>query len=156
MSRIPKARKEDLIVKELSDEVLIYDLKCHKAHHLDPVMAFIWKHCDEHTTVTELAKQMQQRLGKTFDADLLWIALRRLDRASLLQKPIPQAPKVNSSRREMTRKIALLGGLAVVSILAPTAASAASCVPSGGPCALVNPGACCSLTCINGAPPHCA
>ena len=29
------------------------------------------------------------------------------------------------------------------------------CVPSGGTCDLANPGACCNLVCINGAPPHC-
>jgi len=118
-------------------------------------MAFIWKHCDEHTTVPELAKQMQQELGKTIDTDLVWIALRRLGRASLLQKPIPQGPMVNSSRREMTRTIALLGGLAVVSILAPTAASAASCLPTGAPCNLNNRAACCSQICFNGNPTHC-
>jgi hypothetical protein len=34
---------------------------------------------------------------------------------------------------------------------------AAVCTPSGSPCDLPNPGACCSQVCINGSPtPHCA
>ncbi|HZH35571.1 MAG TPA: hypothetical protein VEX64_12070 [Pyrinomonadaceae bacterium] len=38
---IPKARENDLVVQELKDEVLIYDLKINKAYCLNETSAAI-------------------------------------------------------------------------------------------------------------------
>ncbi len=42
----PLARKADLVTKEVADEVLVYDLKSHKAHCLNQTAALVWKYCD--------------------------------------------------------------------------------------------------------------
>ncbi len=43
---LPVARHKNLIVKELPDETLIYDLDSDKAHCLNQTAALVWKNCD--------------------------------------------------------------------------------------------------------------
>ena len=45
-SQVPVARKQGLVVQEMPDEVLIYDLDTNKAHCLNQTAAFVWKSCD--------------------------------------------------------------------------------------------------------------
>ena len=40
------ARHDELVVQELPDEVLVYDLRKHKAHCLNQTAAFVWNHCN--------------------------------------------------------------------------------------------------------------
>ncbi len=42
---MPRARQDELVVKELPDETLAYDLKRHKAHCLTRTAAQEWQHC---------------------------------------------------------------------------------------------------------------
>jgi len=42
-------------VEELLDESVIYDLKTNKAHSLNRTATLVWRHCDGHTTVTQMA-----------------------------------------------------------------------------------------------------
>ncbi len=57
--QLPKARKEKLIVKELADETLVYDLENDRAHCLNQTAASVWKHCDGKATVSELAALLE-------------------------------------------------------------------------------------------------
>ena len=51
--QLPLARRERLLVEELPDEVLVYDLDREKAHCLNRTAALIWNHCDGRTTVED-------------------------------------------------------------------------------------------------------
>lgn len=42
----PCARRDDLLVQEVLDELLIYDLRSHEAHFLSAAAAAIWRGCD--------------------------------------------------------------------------------------------------------------
>lgn len=42
----PMARQSGLVVQEMPDEVLVYDMDTNKAHCLNQSAAFIWKSCD--------------------------------------------------------------------------------------------------------------
>jgi hypothetical protein len=59
------------------DEVLIYDLKQHKAHCLNKTAALVWNHCDGETSVSEMATLLQKeaapRLAKKLSGTL-WIS----------------------------------------------------------------------------------
>ncbi len=37
----------DLVMKEMPDEVLLYDLKQHKAHCLNQAAALVWRYCQK-------------------------------------------------------------------------------------------------------------
>jgi hypothetical protein len=124
------ARDEQLIVRELQDEVLIYDLTQHKAHCLNRTAAFIWNHCDGQTTADEIAKLMEEEWDTSVSEDVVWFTLDKLGKAHLLQERItlPQA-HARLSRRSAVRQMgvgALMAIPVVMSVVSPTPAAAAS------------------------------
>lgn len=124
------ARRQDLVVQELPDEVLLYDLKRHKAHCLNSTAAFVWNHCDGHTTVAEMAKLMAAKWNASVSEDMIWLTLDKLSKANLLEERIVLPPsKGNLSRRDAVRQMgfgALLAVPAVLSLVSPAAAHATS------------------------------
>ena len=127
--RAPLARTEDLVVQELQHEVLVYDLRSHKAHCLNKPSALIWGHCDGGTAPADIARLLEQECGAPVSEDAVWFALNKLSKADLLQdRIILPSERAGLSRRTAVRRLAV-GALmipAVVSIVAPTAVSAAS------------------------------
>jgi hypothetical protein len=125
---LPAARADDLLVKEVLDETLVYDLKSHKAHCLSPAAALIWRHCDGRTTVPALVKLVHEKLSIRADEAMIWAALARLDKARLLRDRVV-LPKSSDryTRRSLGRKLLTAGMAAmVVSVVVPTPAAAAS------------------------------
>lgn len=123
----PTAREHDLITQELPDELLVYDLVRHKAHSLSGVSATIWRACDGQSTPAEILRRARAQ-SPGLDEPLVRLALARLWKAGLLVGDRPASPSV-STRRELLRRAAVLGGLSVLSVAVPTAALAASCLP---------------------------
>ena len=151
----PLARKKGLVVRELEDEVLIYDRERHQAHSLNRVAALVWRHCDGKTSVADLSALLQQETGVPTNEELVWLALNRLGRAHLLRERLSLPAGVSSpSRRALLRNAAMVGGLVLVtSVVAPEAAYATSiCTgcPTGNCCHLP-PGA---PTCVDTNPAH--
>jgi coenzyme PQQ synthesis protein D (PqqD) len=141
---LPLARTESLVVKDLEDEVLVYDLKRDKAHCLNQTAAFIWKHCDGEMRVEEMARLLEQELGLTVDDDVVWLALGQLRRFHLLKDEGKTFGMMKVSRRDLVRKYlpAALALPVILSIAAPAAAQVAvSCAGSGAPCSAGRP--CC-------------
>src|SRR4029079_5256129 len=101
------ARQKDLVVQELPDEVMVYDLKRHKAHCLNKTAAFVWQRCDGQTSVVEMAKRLGEDAGSPVDEEVVWYALEKLGKAELLEAK-PELP-VNGgmSRRRMMRRLGL-------------------------------------------------
>ena len=127
------ARNEELVIQDLPDEVLVYDLKSHKAHCLNKTAAFIWKNCDGQKTAEEIAKMMEAEWRTPVTEDAVWFALNKLSKAELLQGRIvlPEA-KAGMSRRSAVRRLgfgALLTVPVVISIVAPTAMAGSSRPP---------------------------
>ena len=133
-SPFPKARQHDLVVEELPDETLVYDLERDKAHCLNPTAALVWSHCDGNTSVADMAALLERELELPADQSLVWMALDRLGKARLLDEPVTlPGESARYSRREMMRTLGRVAGLtlllpAVSSIVAPLAAMQASCI----------------------------
>lgn len=142
-SPLPLARRRQIIVKQLPDELLIYDLDSNRAHSLNESAAAIWNLCDGRTSVTEIAKQCRVK------QDLVWMALDQFNRDQLLEEKVSPPPVASGlTRREAVRRIGLGAAIAipvVVSITAPTPAQAATCRPSGSAC--TTSAQCCSGFC---------
>jgi hypothetical protein len=139
----PRARKEGLVIEELPDEVLVYDLKRDKAHCLNPMAALVWRHCDGETSMAEMVRLLQAELKTPVDEELAWFALDQLEKSLLLQERLTRPPGGRLSRRELVRRLGLTAGITlplITSILAPTVVEAASCHHAGTSCATV---ACC-------------
>jgi len=141
----PKARDEQIIVEQILDETLVYDLKRHKGHRLNRTAAAIWRRCDGQTTVAEMAASLPE-LGLPADAELVRYTLARLEGVHLLHERVtPRLRKPTISRREILSKLAQGGSVALLlpvvsSIAAPTPAMAASpvCVEVGDVCGEVD------------------
>jgi len=151
---LPQARKDELLVHELGDETLVYDLERHRAHSLNSSAALVWRHCDGRTTTTEMAALLERELSLPADEQVVLFALKRLQRARLLGANLPPpAEATNPSRRELMRRLGMAGGMVVLiplvqTIVAPQAAEAASCVGPGGVCS--SQGDCCPNLNCNG------
>ncbi len=155
----PHARKEGLLVEELSDETLVYDLERHKAHCLNQTAAFVWHHCDGQTSVGELARLLEDELGIPANEDVVWLALDRLERVHLLRERGEHRTETpRYSRRQLVTRLGQIGIALpmIVSIVSPLAAAAVSCVTvaqctaTSPPCSGLPicgfPGKCCRQT----------
>jgi len=145
-SRLPKARTDNLVIRELDDETLVYDMLRDEAHCLNRTAALVWKECDGTTNVTQAARALRRELDAPVDPDLVWLAVNQLERFHLLEADA-QSPAV--SRRKLMLKYApvVLSLPVIMSISAPTAAQAASCVcPSCCPGFICVGGSSCSPT----------
>ena len=102
---LPRARKHDLLVKELRDETLVYDLETNDAHCLNRTAALVWKRCDGKTTVSKMVSLLQQELGSAVDEDLVWLTVTQLRRFRLIENDESTfIPRV--SRRDLVLKYA--------------------------------------------------
>ncbi len=146
---MPRARTEELVVEELPEETLVYDLKRHTAHCLNGPAAVVWRHSDGRTSTTQLARILAEESELPQDEGIVRFALNRLQKAKLLEEGtnIPTVA-AGHSRRELVKRLAV-GGLAmllpvVATMTSPTAAMAQStttkkacrqgCVGLGLPC----------------------
>lgn len=152
-ARLPKARTDKLVIRELDDETLVYDLKRDEAHCLNRTAALVWRQCDGKTTATRAARVLEKELVTTVDADLVWLAIKQLQRFHLVEIS-KESPSV--SRRALVLKYAPLAlALPVImSISTPAPAVAASCGGVGAPCGGANPPCCSGLSCF-GSPATC-
>lgn len=127
----PTKRRRGLVVHELPDETLIYDLNEDRALALNPTAALVFAHCDGETTVARLSELVRDRFAVAAGEPLVELALDQLLRAHLLEgEPRTRARAAKIPRRALLRKAGVAAALlpTVFALLAPTAASAASYV----------------------------
>jgi hypothetical protein len=143
----PRARQQGLLVQDVAGETLLYDLDRHEAHCLGPVLAEVWRRSDGRSTPAQIARAVERHTGQALDEQALALALRRLGRARLLEDDPGRAGPMRG-RRELLKKAAGLAGLSLVSISAPRASEAATCITAGACDALSNKfcsnGPCCT------------
>ncbi len=161
---MPRARQDELVVEELQDETLVYDLKRHKARCLNRTAALVWRQCDGKKSVAEVAALLEEQSATPTDDAVVWMALDRLDRAHLLSEPVTlPADRAQYSRREMLRTLRRAAGISLLlpvieSIVSPLAAAQTSCLPASGcggmpdctPCISNNGKNCTKRSCCGG------
>lgn len=158
MKTLPKARQDNLIVRQVADEVLIYDQETHEARCLNRTAAIVWKYCDGHTPVEEIGRRVATEMTgdeQPIDQRLVWFALEQFERDRLLEGKL-EAPAgllatTGLNRRKALRALGLTAMIAlplVTSMIAPTAAEAATCRAPTQPC--TSPAQCCSSICTGG------
>ena len=132
---LPAARTAKLVVRELADEVLVYDTEAHRAHCLNRTAALVWKSCDGETPVSRIAERVGLQLSSPVAEEVVWLALGRLAELDLLSpsaSPRPAPPNQMSRRRLLRRLGAAAAAVSlplVTSIVSPTPAQAQSGVP---------------------------
>lgn len=155
----PLARRDGLLIRELPDELLVYDKTDHRAHCLNRTAATVFRHADGTRTTAEIARLLAP--GEPDGEPTVAEALARLAAAGLLES---RPPLESTSRREALRRVGLGAAVllpAVASIVAPTPAeAAATCIyiqenltgcegNTGKTCSCYGaPGSVCSGTCL--------
>ena len=150
----PQARSEGLVIQELSDEVLVYDLDTDKAHCLNQTAALIWKSCDGSRSIPDIAKRVESLVGGNISDDFVWLAIDQLNENNLLEHEI-SSKFSGMSRRDVIKKIGLSTMIAVpiiASLTAPPSAMAnVSCICNqNDDCALGTPNGTCTSRFCNG------
>ena len=145
-SRLPKARTDNLVIRDLDDETLVYDIERDEAHCLNQTAALVWKECNGKTTATQAARALKKELDVPVDADVIWLAVKQLQRFHLVETS-GKSPAV--SRRDLVLKYApaALALPVILSITAPTPAGISSCGGQGAPCGGSNPPCCSGCSC---------
>jgi Coenzyme PQQ synthesis protein D (PqqD) len=150
----PQARKEGLVVRELPEELLVYDTDTHEAHCLNETAAAVWHRCDGRTSVPKIAAELSAALGTEVDEDVVWLALEDLWKRNLLVGEPAPSDEATMSRSQVLRRTGLVAAAVavpvVVSVAAPTAAHAATCLPAQSVCTPGGIPCCAPLVCLNG------
>lgn len=146
----PKARTDRLVVKNVADEVLIYDLERHRAYSLNPTAAAVWRGCDGTRTAAEIAEATRGG-AVPVSVDAVRYALDTLARARLLASRIRET---GMTRRELMRRLGASAAALplVLAISAPTPASAQSQAPAPtclDPDRFAELGSCAGITCCS-------
>lgn len=146
---VPRARTEGLLVQEMPDELLVYDLVRNNAHCLNQTAALVWKRCDGKTSVEQMVRLLGKETESPVDEAVVWIAFDQLAKAHLLLGQGRKWPGASGiSRREVIRRLGAAAAVAlpvVTSIVAPRAVEAATCGRTGLPCTTSTQ--CCSGIC---------
>ncbi len=126
---LPRARKDGLVIKELVNETLVYDLERDEAHCLNQTAALVWKRCDGKTTIAKMTSLLREQLSTSVSADVVWFAVKQLRDFHLVEsygEDTVAMPLV--SRRNLVLKYAPAALVLplIMSISAPTAAQAST------------------------------
>ena len=76
MHELPKARTNQLIIKELAYETLVYDRENDKAHCLNNSSALVFRNCDGNKSVSDLAQLLATETKTEVSEAVVWARLR--------------------------------------------------------------------------------
>ncbi len=159
MKIYPINRQSNIVIQQLNDETLIYDLSINKAFCLNETSGIIWQMCDGTKTVADISQAVSQKLNANISEDFVWLALDQLKKDKLITNEFTSV-FAGMTRREVIRKVGFASMVAlpvVASMIAPTAVNAQSCLaamqsctpsPTGGGCC---PDSFCAVPPVGGA-----
>ena len=129
-SQHPIARQTGLVVQEMPDEVLVYDLNNNKAHCLNDSAAFVWRNCDGSNSAADIVREFESSSKGTVTEDFVWLAIDQLHDNGLLESSV-ESRFAGQSRRDVLKKIGLASLVAlpvIASLVTPQSVmAAASC-----------------------------
>jgi Coenzyme PQQ synthesis protein D (PqqD) len=129
--QFPIARKTGIVIQEVPEEVLVYDLDTNKAHCLNQTAALVWKACDGSRSIPDIAKHVESLAGGNISDDFVWLAIDQLSENNLLEQEM-NAKFSGITRRDVIKRIGLSTMIAIpiiASLAAPPSALAnVSCI----------------------------
>lgn len=143
MNKLPLARTQDILMQDLGNEILLYDLTINKAFCLNQTTSIVFKYCDGNTSFADLRLK-----EKDLSDEVIYLTLDLLRKENLLKFKDYQPNFNGLSRREVIRKIGLASMIAlpvISSLIAPSGVMALSCAPG-----LIAPGMGVGASCVPG------
>lgn len=123
-------RRSNMVSEVVGDGLAIFDPQQQQPYVLNATSALVFQHCDGQTPPQRLIELLRQKfnLSHRHAEQLLWLALKELDEAHLLQTAVPptQAPQPLLTRRQVLTAFAAAGlSLAMLPIVSPVKLQAA-------------------------------
>ncbi|NJM52004.1 MAG: PqqD family protein [Blastocatellia bacterium] len=84
--KLPSMRTANLVVKELSNEILIYDLEKNKAFCLNETARLIMDECDGVKSIDEAAESLNRKLKAGISEEMIWMVIEQLKTPISLNK----------------------------------------------------------------------
>ncbi len=143
MNKLPLARTQDILMQDLGNEILLYDLTINKAFCLNQTTSIVFKYCDGNTSFADLRLK-----EKDLSDEVIYLTLDLLQKENLLKFKDYQADFNGLSRREVIRKVGLASMVAlpvISTLIAPNSVMALSCAPG-----LIAPGDVVGAGCVPG------
>lgn len=119
----PKARNSQILIQEIENEVLIYDLTNNKVFNLNKTAAAVWQNCDGKNSLETISK------NTNFPVNLILFTIDELQKYSLFEETFEtNLPTDATSRRKMLIQFAAsaLALPIILGIVAPAAVNAQS------------------------------
>jgi hypothetical protein len=143
---LPRALRDGVLTTDLGDEVVVYDSKQHRGHCLNRSAAVVYRNLDGQASLSDVVARLREELDGPADEDTVWMALKQLDEAQLLDGPLDLPASHEVSRRHMLGRMGVSAVLvpAIMSVTAPPAhaqVSAAACP---------TPDTCLTFSCVGG------
>lgn len=128
----PLCRKDNIVIQELEEEILVYDLSVNKALCLNQTSASVWDECDGTKSVAEIARILSNKHKTPVSEEIVWIAVDKLKSENLLANSEIINVNFNGlSRRQALKKAGLTSLLVlpvILSLVVPAAAQAQTLV----------------------------
>lgn len=133
---LPKARTREIVVQEIENETLIYDLKTNQVLCLNQTSAMVWKYCSGKNSIAEIADKLSFELKTIVSEEVVEFAIEQLKKEKLIENESEIITNISFlSRREAIRRIGLTSAVMlpiISSVTAPTALQAQSvCLANG-------------------------
>ncbi|MCP9495298.1 MAG: PqqD family protein [Pyrinomonadaceae bacterium MAG19_C2-C3] len=133
----PHARTEELIVRQIATDTLVYDKTQHKALCLNETAAFLWQNCDGKTPASILADKLGTHFNTPASEEVVHLGLSQLSKQGLLRERLQMPRAAIMSRRAVLRRAGVAAAISlplVTAIVAPRAVQAATLGGSGARC----------------------
>ena len=132
MTYKPKVRRDELTIREVGQELVLYDARHQCAHRLNKAAAPILQASDGTRTVDQIALLLSQDLDIKERSELVWMTLQDLSQADLLTAAIIPPGNSDRTRRNLLHKAAMIGlTLPVVESVIAQSAKAHASDPKG-------------------------
>jgi hypothetical protein len=140
----PNSRTAGLVVQEVQDEVLVYDLDTRKACCLNGSAALVWRFCDGANSISEIAEQLSSSLNSRVSTGFVALALEQLNKHNLIEDNGAISGDSSLASRRDVLKIA---GSAVALPVILTLIAPATTAQSFSNCHCVSPAECQHTNC---------
>jgi len=146
MTNYPLARNHKIVVQNLPDEILIYDLNINKAYCLNSTSALVYRLCDGNHSIPQISQNLSSKLKQSVSEDMIRLALDEMKKQDLLSNSDELETGFEGlSRRDVIRHVGLASIVAlplISTVVAPVAANAQSAACTNGPIQPNDQGSC--------------
>ncbi len=99
---LPRARKKNLLIESVGNELLIYDCLKNEGISLNQTSALIWSKCDGLKSPWQIQKELCSVLNMVITEEMIWLAFSQFRDKGLL---IDELDNEGAANDDLTKEI---------------------------------------------------